>query len=458
MRRGLSSLLAVFAVTVLVGLALQPTTALAAGGRSRAQQSSPQITHNSSAHARGLSARQQTAAVPVVPGAGYDRAGGSRPVRALQHLLVRAGDTPGPVDGRYGPLTQRAVRRYQAAHGLQVDGIAGPRTVAALSARTEVLFPSAGYDRAGGSRSVRALQRLLVRAGDMPGPVDGRYGPLTQRAVRRYQAAHGLQADGIAGPETFIHLVPRASTNSRISATIHRRLRLVSVRSKPQPHPHTRTPSTLPTWLVLLGIVILGLLLVAASYRRERRVVHRSIRIPSPESGISVQTTQLVPRPQTGRRPEAEGGLTSMEAASPQVDQRDEGLDDGDGGNVAGAAAALRREDQGGGPRAAVNLGRLLELRDDLAGMEAAYRRALRHGADRAQLARAALLRRADERGDARAAVNLGRLLELRGDLVGADAAYRRAIQHGAAQAKLARAALLELQGRVPSNAGSWER
>src|SRR3954468_883442 len=37
-----------------------------------------------------------------------------------------------PADGAYGPQTRRAVKRFQRAHRLDVDGIAGPATLAAL--------------------------------------------------------------------------------------------------------------------------------------------------------------------------------------------------------------------------------------------------------------------------------------------------------------------------------------
>jgi peptidoglycan hydrolase-like protein with peptidoglycan-binding domain len=40
-----------------------------------------------------------------------------------------------PADGVYGPRTRRAVRRFQRRHGLTVDGIAGPQTLAALGIR-----------------------------------------------------------------------------------------------------------------------------------------------------------------------------------------------------------------------------------------------------------------------------------------------------------------------------------
>ncbi len=61
-----------------------------------------------------------------------------------------------------------------------------------------------------GSRgpSVELLQLALVRAGFGPLETDGLFGPLTEAALRRFQSAEGLTADGIAGRETHRALLP----------------------------------------------------------------------------------------------------------------------------------------------------------------------------------------------------------------------------------------------------------
>ncbi len=53
-------------------------------------------------------------------------------VKLLQKALAALGYSPGKADGDYGPSTQAAVKQFQTAKGLTVDGVAGAHTIATL--------------------------------------------------------------------------------------------------------------------------------------------------------------------------------------------------------------------------------------------------------------------------------------------------------------------------------------
>jgi peptidoglycan hydrolase-like protein with peptidoglycan-binding domain/DNA invertase Pin-like site-specific DNA recombinase len=148
-------------------------------------------------------------------GAGYGEPAGSARVRTLQVRLRMAGETPGPVDGRFGPLTEAAVRHFQAREDLAVDGLVGRHTQAALRRPAALLRPGAGYGSPHGSPRVRTLQRQLRSITYRPGPVDGRFGPLTEAAVLRFQGEQGLPADGVVGELT------RAALRLRLAQVSH---------------------------------------------------------------------------------------------------------------------------------------------------------------------------------------------------------------------------------------------
>jgi peptidoglycan hydrolase-like protein with peptidoglycan-binding domain len=126
----------------------------------------------------------------------------SADVAAVQVAMGALGLYPHPVDGISGPWTQGAVRTFQSRHGLTVDGIAGPQTRAALGRRGKPNLGARPMREGKRGWDVAALQFLLHERGFEPGGFDGGFGPNTLSAVRRYQAAAGLQVDGIAGPST----------------------------------------------------------------------------------------------------------------------------------------------------------------------------------------------------------------------------------------------------------------
>ena len=86
------------------------------------------------------------------------------------HAFARAYNGPGYKRNRYAAKMAAAWRRYAG--------------------------------RSGPDDTVIELQRGLKALGYDPGPIDGRAGARTRAAVRQYQEASGLVADGIAGPMT----------------------------------------------------------------------------------------------------------------------------------------------------------------------------------------------------------------------------------------------------------------
>lgn len=127
-------------------------------------------------------------------------------VMELQQKLTASGFYKGQITGFYGPTTQEAVRKFQQAQGLPVDGIAGPNTLSALYA-TSGSRNSLPIDillrRGSRGTPVTQLQNTLKAQGFYPGPVTGYYGGLTEAAVRKFQQAQGLSVDGMAGSQTL---------------------------------------------------------------------------------------------------------------------------------------------------------------------------------------------------------------------------------------------------------------
>lgn len=137
------------------------------------------------------------------------RAGDETPgVRDVQERLARLQCYAGPLDGRFGSETERAVRAFQRDRGLAADGIVGPETWRALVEADHQLGDRLLWQASRMLRGddVRELQHRLNQLGFNAGPEDGIFGPQAHAAVAEFQRNAGLVVDGVAGPLTVAAL------------------------------------------------------------------------------------------------------------------------------------------------------------------------------------------------------------------------------------------------------------
>ncbi|HHW71541.1 MAG TPA: peptidoglycan-binding protein, partial [Clostridiales bacterium] len=140
---------------------------------------------------------------PTVNAASLLRVGsrGSQ-VKELQNKLNELGYNCGKADGIFGSRTQKAVKDFQRANGLSVDGIVGPKTLAALydgKTSSNATSPSKPTSSSNSSASITstlrrgsrgsqvvALQKRLNELGYNCGKADGIFGANTESAVKKF--------------------------------------------------------------------------------------------------------------------------------------------------------------------------------------------------------------------------------------------------------------------------------
>jgi Putative peptidoglycan binding domain len=175
---------------------------------------------------------------------------------ALSVAFAPAADAKGGLAGT--PAT--TVQHHRVPATQQADWSAGP------------VQQWTGYTNSHGSRRVREVQRRLNRLGYQSGPVDGLFGPITERAVHRFQMRHGLRVDGVVGRHTLraLRADDHRTANPAPPATSLTSQGRPAPRRPPAPHPRPTVAPTAahaPALPVTPILVVLGLLGLAMAWR-----------------------------------------------------------------------------------------------------------------------------------------------------------------------------------------------
>ncbi len=151
----------------------------------------------------------------------------SSAVKTLQQKLKTLGYYTGSVDGKYGSGTTDAVRDFQRANNLTVDGKAGATTQGLLysgNAKSATSYSTLReYDE---GTAVKTLQSTLASLGYYDGSIDGIYGATTKDAVRAFQIQNSLSpVDGVAGSATLKKLYSSSAKSATAASTTYTTLR-----------------------------------------------------------------------------------------------------------------------------------------------------------------------------------------------------------------------------------------
>ena len=149
-------------------------------------------------------------------------------VRDLQLDLTTLGYYWADITGNFGAKTEAAVKTFQQRNNLTADGVAGTKTLNAIaSAVSRTGGSSSGSSYASGTTlklnsqgsAVTQLQTDLKQLGYYYADITGNFGSKTEAAVKSFQSAKGLTADGVAGSKT-LSAVATAIKNAGGSVTV----------------------------------------------------------------------------------------------------------------------------------------------------------------------------------------------------------------------------------------------
>jgi peptidoglycan hydrolase-like protein with peptidoglycan-binding domain len=134
------------------------------------------------------------------------------PVKRMQHFLALSGQMDpanmGNFDGVFGSGTESALNRFLATKGAQQDGVCDRDCwdwfMEAGNGIPNLVKGNTGMD-------VQRMQRMLSANGQMDpsnrANFDGVFGSGTESALKKFQTAKGLTADGQCGQKTWTSLL-----------------------------------------------------------------------------------------------------------------------------------------------------------------------------------------------------------------------------------------------------------
>jgi hypothetical protein len=114
---------------------------------------------------------------------------------ALAVLWNGAGKPPLSIFGHADPVGDDEYNK-------KLSGRRATAIYAVLTRKTELWEQLYSQPFEGDNWGTRSVQAMLGALGNDAGPIDGSMGPRTSAAVKDFQSAHGLAADGVPGPQT----------------------------------------------------------------------------------------------------------------------------------------------------------------------------------------------------------------------------------------------------------------
>jgi peptidoglycan hydrolase-like protein with peptidoglycan-binding domain len=140
-----------------------------------------------------------------------DEAADAETIRAIQRELKLRGYGPVPVDGTIGLATRGAIMAFEHDHGLVLSGEASEGLLKhmVLGAVEPASVSHASADRvstAHAAEVILSVQQWLAALGYSPGPLDGRLGEETVKAIREFEMDKGLVPRGRVSAELAVDL------------------------------------------------------------------------------------------------------------------------------------------------------------------------------------------------------------------------------------------------------------